>query len=57
MGVLVGVSTPIKQGVNMDVQYEIKQIHKKLKEIEEIVKQLQEYMNDAYNRELIVKDY
>jgi len=55
--VLVGVSTPIKQGVYMDVQYEIKQIHKKLKEIEEIVKQLQEYMNDAYNRELIGKDY
>ena len=41
----------------MDVQYEIKQIHKKLKEIEEIIKQLQEYMNDAYNRELIGKDY
>ena len=54
---LVGVITPIKQGVYMDVQYEIKEIHKKLKEIEEIIKQLREYMNDAYNRELIGKDY
>lgn len=41
----------------MDVHYEIKIIHKELAMIKEIIKQLQDHMKDAYNRELIGKDY